>query len=76
MRVGSETRPWREGKVTVLDDSFEHEVWHRGAAPRVVLLVDVWHPQLSEADRQRVRDHFRFEGSSWWTLRSPWGASR
>ena len=59
MRVGIESRPWAEGKATVFDDSFEHEVWHRGAGPRVVLIVDVWHPQLSEDGRQRVRDDFR-----------------
>ena len=28
MRVGNETRPWREGEAFAFDDSFEHEVWH------------------------------------------------
>jgi aspartyl/asparaginyl beta-hydroxylase (cupin superfamily) len=26
LRVGDETRPWVEGKVLMLDDSFTHEV--------------------------------------------------
>lgn len=33
-------------KVMVFDDSFEHEVWHNGTAPRVVLIMDFWHPDL------------------------------
>jgi beta-hydroxylase len=40
MRVGSETRNWEEGRCLVFDDTVEHEVWHCGNAPRVVLLVD------------------------------------
>ncbi|HTQ75377.1 MAG TPA: aspartyl/asparaginyl beta-hydroxylase domain-containing protein [Burkholderiales bacterium] len=40
MRVGTETRQWVEGRCLVFDDTNEHEVWHRGDQPRVVLLVD------------------------------------
>ena len=57
MRVGGEARPWVEGVVSVLDDSFEHEVWNRGERARVLLLVDVWHPELTEeARRTRNRE--------------------
>ena len=31
MRVGNESRLWREGEVWVFDDSFEHEVRRRRA---------------------------------------------
>ncbi len=44
MRVGAETRQWREGRCLVFDDTIEHEVWHRGETPRVVLLVDFARP--------------------------------
>jgi aspartyl/asparaginyl beta-hydroxylase (cupin superfamily) len=47
MRVGDETRSWQEGKCLVFDDSFEHEVWNRGETMRVILILDVWHPDLS-----------------------------
>ena len=40
MRVGDETRSWQEGKVLVFDDTVEHEVWHRGGEPRIILLLD------------------------------------
>uniref|UniRef100_A0A0A9ZHD0 Aspartyl/asparaginyl beta-hydroxylase n=1 Tax=Lygus hesperus TaxID=30085 RepID=A0A0A9ZHD0_LYGHE len=51
IRVADDTRKWVEGKVIVFDDSFEHEVWHNGTALRLVLIVDVWHPDLSPAEK-------------------------
>ena len=50
MRVGSETRSWEEGKCLVFDDSFEHEVWNAGQGTRIVLVLDVWHPDLTGAE--------------------------
>merc|ERR1712151_91271 len=49
IRVGSESRQWREGECLVFDDSWEHEVWNRSSDPRVVLLVNFWHPDLPAA---------------------------
>lgn len=46
MRVGPETRAWRNGKVTVFCDATEHEVWNRGDTERVVLLLDFRNPQF------------------------------
>ena len=46
MRVGNEVRPWAEGKLLVFDDSFEHEVWTTGDRARIVLVFDVYHPDL------------------------------
>lgn len=53
LRVGNETRPWRDGEVLVFDDSFEHEVWNDGPSPRLVFIFDVWHPQL-DTDEARL----------------------
>ena len=50
LRVGDEARAWREGEVLVLDDAFEHEVWNDSGEPRVILIVDVWHPDFSDAE--------------------------
>eukprot|EP00931_Biecheleriopsis_adriatica_P122464 TRINITY_DN97452_c0_g1_i1.p1 TRINITY_DN97452_c0_g1~~TRINITY_DN97452_c0_g1_i1.p1 ORF type:complete len:391 (+),score=75.21 TRINITY_DN97452_c0_g1_i1:37-1209(+) len=47
----SSTRQWREGKCLCFDDSFRHEVWHDGAEPRIVLIVDVWHPDMDHKAR-------------------------
>jgi aspartyl/asparaginyl beta-hydroxylase (cupin superfamily) len=47
MRVGHETRPWREGGCAVFDDSWEHEVVNASEFLRAVLLFDVWHPDMT-----------------------------
>lgn len=46
IRVGSEMRRWEPGKCLIFDDSFEHEVWHEGTEDRVVLICDLWHPEV------------------------------
>lgn len=38
----------------VFDDSFEHEVWHNGTETRLVLIVDVWHPDLTTDQHQSL----------------------
>jgi aspartate beta-hydroxylase len=35
----------------VFDDSFEHEAWNEGAGERIVLIVDIWHPDLTPSER-------------------------
>jgi hypothetical protein len=54
LRVGNETRPWREGEVVIFDDSIEHEAWNRSQEPRVVLLFDIWRPELTDQERALV----------------------
>lgn len=50
IRVGTETRSWEEGKCLIFDDSFEHEVWNSSHKLRAVLIIDVWHPDLTAAE--------------------------
>ncbi|XP_033152398.1 aspartyl/asparaginyl beta-hydroxylase isoform X2 [Drosophila mauritiana] len=54
LRVAEQERTWREGELFIFDDSFEHEVWHNGSQPRLVLILDMWHPQLSAAKRRSL----------------------
>lgn len=54
IRVGEHVLSWQEGRCIVFDDSYEHEVWHRGDGPRLILLMDVLHPSLDENQRRRV----------------------
>jgi len=54
MRVGNETRPWHEGKLTIFDDSMEHEAWNSSDELRVVLLFDIWRPELSQIERELI----------------------
>lgn len=52
LRVGDETRGWREGECLVFDDSFEHEAWNRSDSTRAVLIFDAWNPLTTEAERE------------------------
>jgi aspartyl/asparaginyl beta-hydroxylase (cupin superfamily) len=54
-RVGAERRDWQPGKAFVFDDTFEHEAWNDSDVPRAVLILDVWNPALSPAERELVR---------------------
>lgn len=47
LRVAGQARPWRRGRALLFDDSFEHEAENPSRSPRVVLLFDVWHPDLT-----------------------------
>lgn len=52
IRVGNETRHWRNGEALIFDDSFEHEVWNDSPDPRLVFIFDVWHPSLRTDDQR------------------------
>ncbi len=54
IKVGGETRQWREGRTLIFDDSFEHEAWNAGTVPRVVLIADIWNPALSPVEQELV----------------------
>jgi len=53
-RVGNETRAWEEGKLLIFDDTIEHEAWNDSDEDRIVLIFDVWRPELSEDERRAV----------------------
>lgn len=54
LRVGNETRAWREGELLIFDDSIEHEAWNSSQEPRIVLILDVWRPELTAKERDLV----------------------
>jgi aspartyl/asparaginyl beta-hydroxylase (cupin superfamily) len=53
-RVGNETRSWEMGQAWAFDDTIEHEAWNDADKLRVILIIDVWNPYLSEAERELV----------------------
>lgn len=57
-RVGNETREWVEGKAWVFDDSIDHEAWNDSDHTRVILLFEIWRPELSERERALVQAMF------------------
>lgn len=58
-RVGNELHDWREGKAWAFDDTIEHEAWNRSAGTRVILLFDIWRPELTEEERGLVVSLFK-----------------
>jgi aspartyl/asparaginyl beta-hydroxylase (cupin superfamily) len=53
-RVGNTTRDWREGEAWVFDDTIDHEAWNDSDQTRVIMLLDVWNPALTMAERELV----------------------
>ena len=48
----------------MFDDSFEHEVWcdAKGKVPRVILIVDVWHANVTARMKQVAAEAMRTRG--------------
>jgi hypothetical protein len=54
LRVGNETREWEEGKLLIFDDSIEHEAKNSSREMRIVLIFDIWRPELSQSERAGI----------------------
>lgn len=71
LRVGNERREWRTGEAWVFDDTIEHEAWNTSDQPRVVLIFDIWRPELTPQEREQVAalmaaiDAFGGGGGAW-----------
>jgi len=55
-RVGAETRDWQEGRAWVFDDSIDHEAWNDSDQKRVIVMIDIWNPLLTKAERSLVSE--------------------
>ena len=53
-RVGNETREWKYAKAWIFDDTIEHEAWNDSDEVRVILMIDIWNPHLTLAERELV----------------------
>lgn len=54
LRVGNESRTVEAGKGWLFDDTIEHEAWNNSGKLRVILLFDVWRPELTDVEREMV----------------------
>ncbi len=57
-RVGNQVRQWEEGKLLIFDDTIEHEAWNESSQDRVVLIFDIWRPELSAQEREEIAAFF------------------
>ena len=55
MKIANETLTWQPGACTLLDDSFEHWVVHKGPEDRVILDIVVEHPDI----KAKIKKHSR-----------------
>ena len=53
-RVGNEVRQWEMGKLMVFDDTIEHEAWNDSNEDRVILIFDIWRPELCEREQREL----------------------
>jgi aspartyl/asparaginyl beta-hydroxylase (cupin superfamily) len=51
LRVGNETRTVEFGKAMIFDDSIEHEAWNDSDDTRLILLFEIWRPELDKGER-------------------------
>ncbi len=58
LRCGDETRVWKPGEIMAFDDTVEHEALNRSDKDRLVLIFDVWRPEITEDERQQIRTLF------------------
>ena len=60
LRVGDEKLRWEEGKMIMFDDTYEHEAYNNSEKEsRVVLLIDLWHPDLVPEEKQAIKNMFQ-----------------
>ena len=66
MEVGGEVISWKVGKPVFFDDAYEHRVWNNTKEERVLLLFDLWHPELREQEIDAITDMFAFAKEQGW----------
>ncbi|MGH8600523.1 MAG: aspartyl/asparaginyl beta-hydroxylase domain-containing protein, partial [Burkholderiales bacterium] len=52
--VGGIEHAWKEGHCATFDDTFEHEAWNRSDKVRAVMILDAWHPDLTQPEREAI----------------------
>lgn len=57
LTVGGQFHEWKSGECLLFDDSYLHSAHHHGTledGPRIVLLMDLWHPHINAQERQAI----------------------
>lgn len=62
LRVGNETRVVETGKALIFDDSIDHEAWNDSDETRLILLFEIWRPELDDVERHAIATMFEAIG--------------
>ncbi|WAC73174.1 aspartyl/asparaginyl beta-hydroxylase domain-containing protein [Roseateles sp. SL47] len=54
LRVANVDHCWEEGRCLLFDYSYLHEAWNAGDRARTCLLVDLWNPEVTLAEREAL----------------------
>ncbi|WHI44697.1 aspartyl/asparaginyl beta-hydroxylase domain-containing protein [Microbulbifer sp. JMSA004] len=52
--VANEHRNWVEGECLLFDYSYIHEAYNNSNKSRICLLMDIWHPNVTQAEREAL----------------------
>jgi hypothetical protein len=55
IKVGGVLKHWKYGECLLFDDSFKHEAWNNTNSTRIVLIVDIWHNELSTTEKNFLK---------------------
>jgi len=58
LRVEDHVLMQKEGEILAFDDSYDHEAGNPGKAARIVLIFEVWHPDLAEIEQKAIAATF------------------
>lgn len=72
IRVESLTRRWVQGRCIVFDDFLRHEAWNHGRTDRIVLIADLWHPDLDPEERAVLEGLHRYAAAHAVSLNEYW----
>jgi len=59
LRVADSRKNWEPGKLIIFDDTFDHEAINRSQKERIVLIFSIWHPDLSNSERDQIKSSFQ-----------------
>ncbi len=58
IRIGNAVLEWKEGEMLIFDDSIEHEAWNKSQQTRVILLFEIWRPEITKEERELIGKMF------------------
>lgn len=59
LSVAGRDEAWSEGRVLFFNDAFWHDAANDSDRPRVILIIDTWHPELTPAEIAALEAGFR-----------------
>jgi aspartyl/asparaginyl beta-hydroxylase (cupin superfamily) len=75
IKVGEEVRYWAEGECLVFDDYYQHEAWNHTDETRTVVILDIWHPELSRREIQLLEGLHRYVAAQTQSLNNYWSGN-